>query len=75
MEPRRHIDSDFIVQTVENTRDLRHLEEEVTEMKGDLKAILRNQWLTAGALAVIMMLMNYPQLIHAITPAEAHEVR
>lgn len=41
---------------------------DIESIKKDLKTILRNQWVTAGALAAIMIMMNYPQLISVITP-------
>lgn len=36
-----------------------------------LDALLRNLWLTAGALGTLIVMMNYPQLIKVISPDSA----
>lgn len=59
-----------------NEQDIGDVKSDIKEIRIDIKTVLRGQWLTAGALATIMLLMNYPQLVRAIQPVEAHaEVR
>lgn len=54
---------------VTNAARIDGIENNVSEIKSDVKSLKKYQWITFGVLLACTCLMNYPQLIKILQPS------
>lgn len=58
-----------------DTEDANHLSrwahDRLDRLEPKLDKLMRNMWMQTGALALLFVLLNYPQLINVLKPSQA----